>query len=237
MMLCPSLVISVLCSPVSNTFACFCYFSCFPFSYSYFYCNVVILCCFFELQHVPLKFNCYTCNTISKWIAPRVKFKVALQFFQSSFVCVFLKHFAVCFWLFGYRGSYTHGHFIWNLWKKPVTSFINSIWNDHNCKILFIIGLFKKWFLVESISIENIVMDGIMTIRASNQASCDVLSYNIYDMTLRHWITAMSYDKKIYAKFFSILWMHSICQYEGIQRYFLDENCLPCGNRENYQNY
>ena len=41
-----------------------------------------------------------------------------------------------------YRGSYTRGHFIWNLWNKPVVSFINFVWNDHECNILFIIWPF-----------------------------------------------------------------------------------------------
>ena len=41
-----------------------------------------------------------------------------------------------------YRGSYTSGHFIWNLWNEPSASFINFIWNDHECKILFIIWQF-----------------------------------------------------------------------------------------------
>ena len=40
------------------------------------------------------------------------------------------------------RGSYTSGHFIWNLWNEPSASFINFKWNGHECKILFIIWLF-----------------------------------------------------------------------------------------------
>ena len=39
----------------------------------------------------------------------------------------------------GLRGSYTRDHFIWNLWNEPLASFINFIWSDHECKILFII--------------------------------------------------------------------------------------------------
>ena len=38
-----------------------------------------------------------------------------------------------------YRGSYTSGHFIWNLLNEPLASFINFIWNDHSCKFPFII--------------------------------------------------------------------------------------------------
>ena len=39
-------------------------------------------------------------------------------------------------------GSFTNGHFIWNLWNEPSASFINFIWNDHLWKILFIIWPF-----------------------------------------------------------------------------------------------
>ena len=38
-----------------------------------------------------------------------------------------------------YRGSYTSGHFIWNLCYESLASFI---WNDHECKVLFIVWLF-----------------------------------------------------------------------------------------------
>ena len=41
-----------------------------------------------------------------------------------------------------YWGSYTSGHFIWNLWNEPLASFINFVLNDHECKILFIIWPF-----------------------------------------------------------------------------------------------
>ena len=40
-----------------------------------------------------------------------------------------------------YRGSCTSGHFIW-----PSASFINFIWNAHECKILFIIWSFQMGF-------------------------------------------------------------------------------------------
>ena len=29
------------------------------------------------------------------------------------------------------------GHFIWNLWNSPKACFINFVWNDHSCKILY----------------------------------------------------------------------------------------------------
>ena len=46
-----------------------------------------------------------------------------------------------------------------------------------------------KWnfiaFKVDIISRENnVVMDGVMTLRASNQVLCNVWSYDFYDMTL-----------------------------------------------------
>ena len=44
------------------------------------------------------------------------------------------------------RGSYTSGHFIWSLWNKILASFINFIWNDQECKILFTIWPFPTGF-------------------------------------------------------------------------------------------
>ena len=38
-----------------------------------------------------------------------------------------------------YRGFYTRDYFIRNLLNEPMASLINLIWNDHKCKILFII--------------------------------------------------------------------------------------------------
>ena len=78
-----------------------------------------------------------------------------------------------------------------------VFAFINFIWNDHKCKILFIIWLFKLWFyrLKMFIRKHKVVTDGFMTLRASNQMISNVWSYGFYDMTLCQWVTAMSYDK------------------------------------------
>ena len=45
------------------------------------------------------------------------------------------------------RGSYMSNHFIWNLLNKLLASLINFIWNDHLCKILFIIRPFKCDFI------------------------------------------------------------------------------------------
>ena len=71
-------------------------------------------------------------------------------------------------------GSYTSCHFIWN---------------DHECKILFIIWLFKmEFYRLKSLHYlnrkHNVVTDGIMTLRASNQVLSNVWSYDVYDMTL-----------------------------------------------------
>ena len=49
-----------------------------------------------------------------------------------------------------YGGSYTSGHFIWNLWNEPLASFKNLVRNDHECKILFIKSFFKNGFLQPS---------------------------------------------------------------------------------------
>ena len=49
-----------------------------------------------------------------------------------------------------YRGPDTSGHFIWNLWNKPLASFISFVWNDHGCKILFIIMTLENGILPPS---------------------------------------------------------------------------------------
>ena len=36
-----------------------------------------------------------------------------------------------------YDIPYTLGIFIWSLWNSPKARFINCIWNDHSCKILY----------------------------------------------------------------------------------------------------
>ena len=40
------------------------------------------------------------------------------------------------------RGSNMSDHLNWDLWNQPSASFIDLIWKDHKCKILFIIWLF-----------------------------------------------------------------------------------------------
>ena len=68
--------------------------------------------------------------------------------------------------------------------------FINFIWNEHECKILFIIWLFQMGFYrLKRRHYFNRkhcihVKDSIMTLRASNQVLCNVWSYDFYDMTL-----------------------------------------------------
>ena len=34
--------------------------------------------------------------------------------------------------------SYIRSHIIWNLWNLPKAHFINFIWNDHSCTILYL---------------------------------------------------------------------------------------------------
>ena len=38
-------------------------------------------------------------------------------------------------------------HFIWNLLNKTIVSLIKLVWNDHKCKIMFIIWPFKCDFI------------------------------------------------------------------------------------------
>ena len=47
-------------------------------------------------------------------------------------------------------GSYTNGHFIWNLLNEASASFISFKWNDHECKILKgmemrVYDMYKAW--------------------------------------------------------------------------------------------
>ena len=46
--------------------------------------------------------------------------------------------------------SFSRGHFIWNLWDTSKARLINFIWNDHECKILYIwpnmpLKFLQKW--------------------------------------------------------------------------------------------
>ena len=112
---------------------CFLFNSAF-WSHSYFNCDV--------------KHGCITCMRHS---ACTILFVGLLH---AKFLLYWpVLHFLVTFeWHYGCasekRGSYTSGHFIWNLWNEPSARFINFIWNDHSCKILFIIHIwpFNIWF-------------------------------------------------------------------------------------------
>ena len=92
------------------------------------------------------------------------------------------------FWISKYinRGSYTSGHFISNLWNEPLASFINFIRNDHECKILFIIWLFKWVFIafkVDIISIENIKLSRTASWRFAPVTKCYVTCGHTVFMT------------------------------------------------------
>ena len=107
------------------------------------------------------------------------------------------------------RGSFMSGHFIWNLWNEPLASFINFIWNDRSCKILFIIQLYYTGFYcLKSGHYFNrkhyVVTDVIMTLRTSNQVLCNVVIRFLWH-DVSHWITATSYDNSYYGKIWKII--------------------------------
>ena len=54
-------------------------------------------------------------------------------FFLESKYAGHIHFITFCFTFRIDRGSYTRGHFTWNLWNEPSASFINFIWNDHVC--------------------------------------------------------------------------------------------------------
>ena len=109
-----------------------------------------------------------TCSSIPGWNFAIIKNRTFYFFTKQWNQCISLKN---------NRGSYRSVHFI------------NFIWNDHECKILFIIWLFKMGFYRLSSwhyfnRKYNVVTDGIMMLRASNQVLCNMWSYDFYDMTL-----------------------------------------------------
>lgn len=53
-------------------------------------------------------------------------------------------------------GSYMCGHFIWNLWSEHSANFKTFVWNDHACKILFIIWLLRMVFIAYKMNIISI---------------------------------------------------------------------------------
>ena len=92
------------------------------------------------------------------------------------------------------------GHFIWNLWNEPLASFINFIWNDHECKILFIIWPFKsvlyslqngQYFNKKCIADTDFVND--VTSTHQSVTTRVVIRFLWHDVI--HWITATSCDK------------------------------------------
>ena len=81
---------------------------------------------------------------IEKSLSAQKMFGLVLSFTKKmqSLYTFWLIPWPVILKLYVYRGSYTSGHFVWNLWNEPLASFINFIWNDHECKVLFIIWPF-----------------------------------------------------------------------------------------------
>ena len=100
-------------------------------------------------------------------------------------------------------GSYTSGHFIWNLWNEPSASFINFIWNDHECKILFIIWPFKCDLIAHKINIisarKRIVdTDVVNDVTSTRQSVITRVFRRFVWHDVIHWITATPYDKVFY---------------------------------------
>ena len=105
---------------------------------------------------------------------------------------------------FSYRGSYTSGHFIWNLSNDRCASFINFIWNDHECKILFIIWPFEMRFyrlqIEHYLNKKRIVdTDVVSDVASSRQSVITRVAICFLWHDFIYWITATSNDKKIHA--------------------------------------
>ena len=101
-----------------------------------------------------------------------------------------------------HRWSYTNGHFMLNLVNEPSASFVNFIWNDQECKILFIIWPFKwdfialKWTLFQQ---ENALLTCMLSMawRLRTKVWVHVSSYEFYD-------TMLSTDSNMTLTFFPI---------------------------------
>ena len=99
-----------------------------------------------------------------------------------------------------HRGSYTSGHFIWNLWNQPLASFINFRWN----RVRFCLSNdCFKWNLialkVDIIWLENIMLSWLASWHYTPVTKCYVTcGHTIFWDDVSHWITATSYDKCIY---------------------------------------
>ena len=88
-----------------------------------------------------------------------------------------------------YRGSYTSGHFIWNLWNEPSTTSVRFCLS-YIC--------FKWEFIdlkVEIISTGNITLSRTASWRYATVTKCYVTSGHTIWHDVSHWITATSYDK------------------------------------------
>ena len=109
-----------------------------------------------------------------------------------------------------YTASHIRGHFIWDLWNEPLVSFINFIWTDHECNILFITWPF--WIEVNRFLSKHdfnrkrhVVMDVVMTLHVRAKVLCNVWSRHFYDMTLstewqrRHMINIINYMDTYYS--------------------------------------
>ena len=86
-------------------------------------------------------------------------------------------------------GSYMSGHFVWSLWNEPSASFINFILNDHECKILFIIWLFKLDFIILKVAIistENATLSRMSLWRYMFALKCSVTCGHMIFMTWRY---------------------------------------------------
>ena len=98
------------------------------------------------------------------------------------------------------RGSYTSGHFIWNLWNSPKARFINFSLNDHEFQVLFIIWPFKMVFRrLENehyFNRKTHCRHGRCQWRHMNAPNCYyivIIQCLWHDVI--HWIPATSYDK------------------------------------------
>ena len=93
------------------------------------------------------------------------------------------------------RGSYTSGHFIWNLWNEPSASFINFVWNDHKYKILFNISYDRlKWYNPVRFADMDVVNDVMNTLQS---VITPVLMLFLWYGVIQ-WTTATPYDKPNY---------------------------------------
>ena len=88
--------------------------------------------------------------------------------------------------------------------KQALANFINFIWNDHECTILFIIWPLKIRFHHHQngqyFKKKNGLLIRAMTLRLHAKVLLHVWSYDSYDTIIR-WITYLSYDKYFFKEF------------------------------------